>query len=107
MVDAAAAAAGAALTGVVAVPATNDQRDTDQAAHLRSRVEQCAADAGIGVLFLHPQGDATNELLEVARAEHADLIVVGRSTKVRHHIAGSLSRRLVGKRDVPVIVVVP
>jgi nucleotide-binding universal stress UspA family protein len=102
-----AAAAAAALTGVVMVPVANDRRDTYHAEHLRGRVEKCAADADLAVLFVHAQGDAANELLEVARAEHADLIVVGRSTKARHHIVGSLSRRLVGRRDVPVIVVVP
>jgi nucleotide-binding universal stress UspA family protein len=106
LVDAAAAAA-AALTGVVMVPVANAQRDTYHAEHLRGRVEKCAADADLAVLFVHAQGDAANELLEVAWAQHADLIVVGRSTKARHHIVGSLSRRLVGRRDVPVVVVVP
>jgi hypothetical protein len=37
----------------------------------------------------------------------ADLIVVGRSAKMLHHLAGSLGRRLVSRRDAPVIVVVP
>ena len=43
----------------------------------------------------------------VARAMHADLVVVGRSAKMRHHVAGSLGRRLVGRKDAPVVVVVP
>jgi len=33
--------------------------------------------------------------------------VVGRSAKMRHHVAGSLGRRLVGRKDAPVVVVVP
>jgi len=37
----------------------------------------------------------------------ADLVVVGRSAKMRHHRAGSLGRRLVGRKDAPVVVVVP
>jgi hypothetical protein len=43
----------------------------------------------------------------VARAMHADLVVVGRSAKMRHRRAGSLGRRLVGRKDAPVVVVVP
>src|ERR1700716_1017900 len=66
MVDAAAAAAAAALTGVVMVLVANDRRDTYHAEHLRGRVEKCAADADLAVLFVHAQGDAANELLEVA-----------------------------------------
>jgi hypothetical protein len=43
----------------------------------------------------------------VARAIHADLVVVGRSAKMQHRRAGSLGRRLVGREDAPVVVVVP
>ena len=46
-------------------------------------------------------------LLRIASSDHADLIVVGRSTKARHHLAGSLGRRLVGRRNAPIVVVVP
>jgi hypothetical protein len=38
---------------------------------------------------------------------HADLVVVGRSAKMQHRRAGSLGRRLVGRKDAPVVVVVP
>jgi nucleotide-binding universal stress UspA family protein len=107
MVDASAAAACTAFTGMAVAQAGTDERATDEAEHLRDRVERCAAEADLEVRFVHAHGDATNELLQVAQAEHADLIVVGRSTKARHHIAGSLGRRLIGKRDVPVVVVVP
>jgi nucleotide-binding universal stress UspA family protein len=107
MVDASAAAACTAFTGMAVAHAGTDERATDEAEHLRDRVERSAAEADLEVRFVHARGDATNELLQVAQAEHADLIVVGRSTKARHHIAGSLGRRLIGKRDVPVIVVVP
>jgi len=37
----------------------------------------------------------------------ADLIVVGKSAKMLHHLAGSLGRRLVARNDAPVIAVVP
>jgi nucleotide-binding universal stress UspA family protein len=43
----------------------------------------------------------------VAQTEHADLMVVGRSAKMLHRLAGSVSRRLVLNRESPVIVVVP
>jgi nucleotide-binding universal stress UspA family protein len=103
----ASAAACAALAGV-AVPQTGvDERAAEQAGQLRSRVEQWASDADLAMTFVHANGDATNELLRVAQAEHADLIVIGKSTKARHHVAGSLGRRLIGKRDAPVVVVVP
>jgi hypothetical protein len=46
-------------------------------------------------------------LTSVASAMHADLVVVGRSAKMRHRRAGSLGRRLVGRKDAPVVVVVP
>jgi hypothetical protein len=37
----------------------------------------------------------------------ADVIAVGRSTKIRHRLAGSIGRRLLAKRGTPIIVVVP
>ena len=41
------------------------------------------------------------------RSEQADLMVVGRSAKMLHRLAGSVSRRLVLTHGSPVIVVVP
>ena len=57
--------------------------------------------------IVYTEGDIAKELLRIADADHADLLVVGRSTKVRHHLAGSLGRRLVGRRGAPIVVVVP
>ena len=107
MVDAGMAAACAAFTGVVVPRVDVDQRATEQAQQLRGRLQQCASETNLALTFIHASGDATNELLRVAQAEHADLVVVGKSTKARHHVAGSLGRRLIGKRDAPVVVVVP
>ncbi len=59
------------------------------------------------VSFVRATGDATRVLTEVARSQHADLIVVGRSAKMLHRLAGSVGRRLVMSRDSPVLVVVP
>ena len=52
-------------------------------------------------------GDDAVALTSVASAMQADLVVVGQSAKMRHHLAGSLGRRLVGRQDAPVVVVVP
>jgi len=52
-------------------------------------------------------GDDAVALTSVASAMQADLVVVGQSAKMRHHLAGSLGRRLVGRKDAPVVVVVP
>jgi nucleotide-binding universal stress UspA family protein len=107
LTDAGATAACAAFAGVVVPHVVTDRRAAEQAERLRHRIQQSAAEAGVEVTFVHASGDATNELLRVAQEEHADLIVIGRSTKARHHVAGSLGRRLIGKRDAPVVVIVP
>jgi nucleotide-binding universal stress UspA family protein len=83
-----------------------EQTITDQAEELGIRVCAYARDHGVDLAFVHTHGDAVTELLRVADSDHADLIVVGRSTKARHHFVGSLGRRLVGRRNAPVIVVV-
>jgi nucleotide-binding universal stress UspA family protein len=80
---------------------------TDQAEELGNQVRAYGQDHGVDVAFFYTQGDTAKELLRFANAGHADLLVVGRSTKARHHLAGSLGRRLVGRRHAPIIVVVP
>ncbi len=101
------AAASAACLGGAMLYGAVQQVVTDQADHLGDQVREYAGDHGIDVTFVHTHGDIAEELLRIAEVEHADLIVVGRSTKARHHLAGSLGRRLVGKRNSPIIVVVP
>jgi len=61
----------------------------------------------VDVDFVHARGDAARELESVAGALRADVIAVGRSTKLHHRLAGSLGRRLLAKRRVPIVVVVP
>jgi nucleotide-binding universal stress UspA family protein len=104
---AASASATAAFAGAAVAYGAIQQSMTDQADELGDQVRAYGHDHGVDVAFVHTQGDAAKELLRIANADHADLIVVGRSTKARHHLAGSLGRRLVGKRHAPVIVVVP
>ena len=61
----------------------------------------------LDITFVHAYGDPARELLRIAAEAGADLIVVGRSEKARHQLAGSLGRHLVVKRGAPVVVVVP
>lgn len=61
----------------------------------------------VPVTFVHAHGDVVAELVRVAEINHAQLIAVGRSTKPRHRIAGSLGHRLLRHHDTPIIVVVP
>jgi nucleotide-binding universal stress UspA family protein len=104
---AASASASAALTGAVVPYGAIQESMTDQAEKLNVQVRAYGHDHGVDVAFVHTQGDAAKELLRIAQADQADLLVVGRSTKARHHIAGSLGRRLVGSRGAPIVVVVP
>ncbi len=104
---AASASASAGLTGAVVPYGAIQESTTHQAEKLSEQVKAYGHDHGVDVAFVHTQGDTAKELLRIAQADQADLLVVGRSTKARHHIAGSLGRRLVGSRGAPIVVVVP
>jgi nucleotide-binding universal stress UspA family protein len=103
--------AAAAVGGLAGMGAANrawiEETGTEQAEDLRRQLEHCAVDNAVNLTFVHALGDAATELLRLATAYHADQIVVGRSSKALHHLAGSLGRRLVAKRQAPVVVVVP
>jgi hypothetical protein len=61
-----------------------------------------------GILaFIQVRGDPCHVLVRIAEEAKAGVIAVGRSTKVRHRLAGSIGRRLLAKRGSPIIVVVP
>lgn len=77
------------------------------AGQLKDDAEQRARDLGVPLAFIRQIGDGARALTSVASAMHADLVVVGRSAKMLHHLAGSLGRRLAGRKDAPVVVVVP
>jgi K+-sensing histidine kinase KdpD len=85
----------------------NDSMATERADKLRREMERYAVGHDVDLTFIHATGDAASELLRLATALRADQIVVGRSMKARRHLAGSLGRRLAGKREAPVVVVVP
>jgi nucleotide-binding universal stress UspA family protein len=105
--SAASATVSASFTGTVVPYGVIQQSMTDQAGELGEQVRAYGHDHGVDVAFIHTQGDTAKELLRIANADQADLLVVGRSTKARHHISGSLGRRLVGRRGAPIVVVVP
>jgi nucleotide-binding universal stress UspA family protein len=102
-----ASSTAACFGGAVVAYGAIQQTMTDEAKKLCDQVRAYSHDHGVDVAFVYAQGDTANELLRIANTDHADLLVVGRSTKARHHLAGSLGRRLVGRRDAPIIVVVP
>jgi nucleotide-binding universal stress UspA family protein len=74
---------------------------------LRVEAESRARDLGTQMTFVRELGDAARALMRLSLSVSADLIVVGKSSKMLHHLAGSLGRRLVSRHDGPAIVVVP
>jgi nucleotide-binding universal stress UspA family protein len=93
-------------TAPLGYAAAADARD-QMTEELEDEVTRRADALGVEVSFVRGIGDAAHVLTEMAHSNHADLVVVGRSAKMLHRLAGSVSRRLVLNRDCPVIVVVP
>ena len=93
-------------TAPLGYAAAADARD-QMAEQLAAEVARRADALDVEVRFIRGIGDAAHVLTDLAHSEHADLMVVGRSAKILHRLAGSVSRRLVLNRESPVIVVVP
>jgi nucleotide-binding universal stress UspA family protein len=107
-VSAAVSAAAAAPFSVSAIAyGAISQTQSEEAERLCHELCSYATERGVDLTFVHAHGDTMKELLRVADEAHADLIVVGKSTKARHQVAGSLGRRLTGCRNAPIVVVVP
>jgi nucleotide-binding universal stress UspA family protein len=87
--------------------AAAEQARQEIAAELAGEATQRARELGVPLRFVRELGDAAHVLTSVARSAGADLVVVGKSAKMWHHVAGSLGRRLVCHHDAPVVVVVP
>jgi nucleotide-binding universal stress UspA family protein len=104
---AASAAAAAPFSAAVIAYGAINQTMSEEVKILRDQLNGYASEHGVDLTFVHAHGDTAKELLRIAAEEHADLIVVGKSTKTRHQLAGSLGRRLVGCREGPIVVVVP
>jgi nucleotide-binding universal stress UspA family protein len=77
------------------------------AKELQDEAERMANELGVRVSFVVVRGDVTRAFTNVAKELHAELVVVGRSAKMLHRLAGSLSHRLTCRNDAPVVVVVP
>src|SRR5580704_12715835 len=93
-------------TAPLGYAAAADARD-QMAEELAAEVARRADALDVEVRFIRGIGDAARVLTDLAHSEHADLMVVGRSAKILHRLAGSVSRRLVLNRESPVLVVVP
>lgn len=84
-----------------------EQARDEVAGELAHQARQRARELGVDLRFIAERGDAAQALTHIAHSLGADLIVVGKSARMLHRLAGSLGRRLVARPDVPVIVVVP
>ena len=84
-----------------------EQASDEVTDELAAEVGKRAGELGVQASFAREYGDAVQALTRIAEAARADLIVVGRSKKMLHHLAGAVGRRLVLNSHSPVIVVVP
>jgi hypothetical protein len=106
-VDAEIAMASAVGFDAAAYAAAADSASAEHAGQLWSEVQRGGVGQEVELEFIHARGDPVEQLLHIAEAAGADAIAVGRSTKARHRLAGSLGRRLIAKRRAPIIVIVP
>jgi len=72
---------------------------------LREAIAQRGPSLNLDVHLVVRTGEPYTELIEVAQQVRADAVIVGRSTKVLHRIAGSLAIKLVRSGRWPVTVV--
>jgi nucleotide-binding universal stress UspA family protein len=98
---------GASAVGAPFDYAAAEQARTEVAAELSGEARQRAGELGIPLSFVRELGDPAHALAQFARSANADLVVIGKSTKMLHRLVGSLGRRLVSRHDTPVVVVVP
>jgi len=97
---------------VTPVPVSGDFAYAEQAAQeiaaeLKAGPSSVPPRPGVQLTFVRELGDTVHALIRVARSAKADLLVIGRSAKMLHHLVGSASRRLAARQDAPVVVVVP
>ena len=84
-----------------------EQTRREIAADLKRDATRRADELGVALIFVCEHGDTAHCLTDVAQRMHASLVVVGKSTKILHHLGGSLSHRLTSRTNAPVVVVVP
>jgi nucleotide-binding universal stress UspA family protein len=85
--------------------ATVAQAHDEVERELRDAIAERSPGLDIDIRLVVRTGEPFTELLEVARQVRADAVVVGRSTKILHRIAGSLAIKLVRAGRWPVTVV--
>jgi nucleotide-binding universal stress UspA family protein len=96
--------------GVYCEPLTGQvvgmQRDRDELERwLLTEFDQIADSAGLKVCVLARRGSAARELAATAAEHGADALVVGASTRVWRHVAGSVPGWLTRHAHCPVMVV--
>jgi nucleotide-binding universal stress UspA family protein len=84
-----------------------EQARQEVADELKREATNRADELDVELTFVSEHGDVTHVLTDIARTMHANLIVVGRSSKMLHHLGSSLSNRLTSRSNAPVVVVVP
>lgn len=84
-----------------------EQANHDVADEVKREAFRRADELDVALSFVAERGDVTRALTATARRLRANLVVVGRSAKILHRLAGSLSHRLTSRNDAPVVVVVP
>jgi nucleotide-binding universal stress UspA family protein len=72
---------------------------------LRDAVRERIPELDVDVQLMVRTGEPSAELASVAQEIRADAVIVGRSTKVLHRIAGSVAIKLIRSRLWPVTVV--
>ncbi len=79
------------------------------AVRLREKAEKLANESGVKVVDVLRQGHAANEIIDFAKKDHADCVVIathGR-TGLAHFMFGSVAERVVRMCDCPVLSVRP
>jgi nucleotide-binding universal stress UspA family protein len=88
-------------------PSEIEQATAQSDAALQELVPAGAADAGIEVALLTPQGQASLEILKAAEEVDAEVIVLGTRGRhgIEHFLLGSVAERVVRKAKCCVMVV--
>ena len=78
-----------------------------KADNILSHYKKTLEDEGIsGIKTVIKTGNPADEILKAAKEENADMIIVGsRGSRVSHVFTGSVSREVVNRADIPVLVV--
>jgi universal stress protein A len=81
----------------------------DREVRLKTKAEELSKKEGLKVVDVLRQGHAANEIINFAKDEHADCVVISTHghTGLSHFIFGSVAERVVRMCDCPVLSVRP